>query len=353
MNYKKIFLTVFSLLLIFGFIAYSNVLEMAGSTTTEASAENEPLQEVDFNEITKAAAQFLESKQESIIMSPKEVFEKLVLNPDPNYYVIDLRDMEHFIQGSIVGAVNIPYGVSWQPEQIVKLPDDKKIILVCYSGHTASQTAAFWGMLGYDVAVLEDGMRGWLTNPDIIGTSPLACDPADFPVTTEPVVNVSTYDLPEINKEFQSLTELLVAQNEKFFTSGASSVIGTKTVLEDVIPALNDSFFILDIRKNEHYQAGYIQGAVNIPLDELIVLSNLQKIPTDKRVVVVCYTGHEAAIAARILNQLSYNAVPMLNGMSAWTYDEAIIGTEPINCTKVANLPTIVTRVEAEAAGAG
>ena len=40
---------------------------------------------------------------------------------------------------------------------------------------------------------------------------------------------------------------------------------------------------------------GHVPGAYNIPYKEIAKIANLEKLPTDKTIVVYCYTGHTAA----------------------------------------------------------
>jgi len=47
------------------------------------------------------------------------------------------------------------------------LPFDNEIIVVCYTGHTASQATALLNALGYDATALKYGMCGWCANTTI------------------------------------------------------------------------------------------------------------------------------------------------------------------------------------------
>jgi len=86
------------------------------------------------------------------------------------YFIVDLRDEESYEKGHIPGAINI----YWKDilDNLDKLPTDRKILLSCYVGHTASQVMVILKLLGYDVSVLKFGMgvspkadvkiEGWL-----------------------------------------------------------------------------------------------------------------------------------------------------------------------------------------------
>jgi rhodanese-related sulfurtransferase len=77
--------------------------------------------------------------------------------------------------------------------------------------------------------------------------------------------------------------------------------------------------FLLDVREVSEIEAnGYIPGAVNIPLRQL--LENLDKLPNlDVPIVVYCASGHRGGIALALLKGLGYTNVRNLNGgLGAW-----------------------------------
>lgn len=80
-----------------------------------------------------------------------------------DFYLLDLRRPEDYKKGHIPGAKNIFWMNILNPENIKKLPKDKKIVLYCYVGHTSSQVLVLLKLLGYDVVGLKFGM----------GTSPV------------------------------------------------------------------------------------------------------------------------------------------------------------------------------------
>jgi rhodanese-related sulfurtransferase len=82
--------------------------------------------------------------------------------------------------------------------------------------------------------------------------------------------------------------------------------------------------YILSLRKAEHYQLGHIPGAINIGITNLFAEENLAKLPYDKQIVVVCYTGHTASQATALLNALGYNATALKWGMCSWTTNSTV-----------------------------
>ena len=71
---------------------------------------------------------------------------------------------------------------------------------------------------------------------------------------------------------------------------------------------------IVDVRTGSEYQAGHIQGSINIPLDR--IRGEIEKIRgLNKPVITVCRSGTRSSIASNILKTAGIEAY---NG-GAWT----------------------------------
>jgi rhodanese-related sulfurtransferase len=83
----------------------------------------------------------------------------------PSVYVMDIRTTDRFNRGHVPGAVNIVFETVAKPENLAKLPTDgTPIVIVCNSGHTASEVAPLLSLLGYNAWVLKFGWMGWAAN---------------------------------------------------------------------------------------------------------------------------------------------------------------------------------------------
>ena len=58
---------------------------------------------------------------------------------------------------------------------------------------------------------------------------------------------------------------------------------------------------VVSVRAADDYALGHIAGAINIPWNQIANPENLAKLPTDKPIVVYCYTGHTGQVAATVL----------------------------------------------------
>lgn len=96
-----------------------------------------------------------------------EAVKEIIDSESDEYFILSVRQAEDFAKGHLPGAVNIPYGTGMQ-DSFADLPMDKKIIVYCYTGQTASQTVGILRLLGYEAYNMSFGMgsveteKGWL-----------------------------------------------------------------------------------------------------------------------------------------------------------------------------------------------
>ncbi|MHC1760644.1 MAG: rhodanese-like domain-containing protein [Negativicutes bacterium] len=262
-----------------------------------------------------------------LAIDAQAVYEKAVVNADSSYYLVDVRSDEHYAKHHIPGSVHIAYADTWRPNKTEFLPRDKKIVVIDYSGHSSSQVAALWSMMGFDAVAMKHGMAGWSKDKEVIGGSPIPCEPKNFAVVKD-AAPAGNHEFPALDIKSSTLQELLQLSAEN--ATGKTVVIQADDVLAKVTAK---NAFVLDVRATEHYNAGHIAGAVNIPFRSLMEEESLKKLSPSQQIIIVCYDGHAASQATRVLNQLGYNAVAMRDGMSLWTGDISVIGAKAIACT--------------------
>jgi len=73
---------------------------------------------------------------------------------------------------------------------------------------------------------------------------------------------------------------------------------------------------VLDVREDEEWAAGHIDGAVHIPMG--LVPSRLDELPEADPLYVMCRGGGRSARVAAWLNQNGYDAVNVGGGLGAW-----------------------------------
>lgn len=101
---------------------------------------------------------------------------------------------------------------------------------------------------------------------------------------------------------------------------------------------------ILDIRSAEDYGKGHIKGAVNLPWGKAIS-DNLTKIPSDKPLMVYCYTGQTAGQAVATLNIAGFDARSVNLGWNLGI--SKVEGVADVTVTEATTVDADVTTISA------
>lgn len=82
---------------------------------------------------------------------------------------------------------------------------------------------------------------------------------------------------------------------------------------------------IIDVREPEEFASGHVEGAVNIPLDQLLAGSKqLVGARKDTEIVLYCRTGNRSALAKNILE--SYGFTKIINGLNKQHIEAGLYG---------------------------
>jgi len=88
---------------------------------------------------------------------------KEITNGNKKLFLLDVRKPKDYASGHIEGATNIFWKDLFSSNNIDRLPCPKHnpsitIVVICYVGHTASQTLVLLRLLGFKAIVLKYGM---------------------------------------------------------------------------------------------------------------------------------------------------------------------------------------------------
>jgi rhodanese-related sulfurtransferase len=243
-------------------------------------------------------------------------------------FIVSVRSAEHYALGHIPGAVNIPWKELAKPENLAKLPTDRQIVTYCYTGHTGQVAATILNLLGYDVTNLKYGMMGWTKNDEVLVATRFGpdTDQRDYPLETEPNEATETYPYPDLDTGESDPAEIVRAAADAYLSSDAAPTISADALFDN----LNDGDtsndpVVLSVRSSDHYALGHVKTAINIPWSQIANPENLAKLPTDRQIVVYCYTGHTGQVATTVLAVLGYDAVNLKYGMMGWTADDEVL----------------------------
>ena len=87
-------------------------------------------------------------------------------------------------------------------------------------------------------------------------------------------------------------------------------------VLQVAAASVPEGAWLLDVREDEEWAAGYAPGACHIPLGELG--ARAAEVPQDQAVYVICRSGGRSARAAQALAAAGWQAINVAGGMQDW-----------------------------------
>ncbi len=94
----------------------------------------------------------------------------------------------------------------------------------------------------------------------------------------------------------------------------------------------------IDVRKTYEWDAGHIEGAVHITLQE--VPGRFEELDSSRPVIVTCQVGQRSALAANFLRQQGFDAHNLEGGLEAWVQEGLpLVGSEDDSGDVVAGRP--------------
>ena len=103
------------------------------------------------------------------------------------------------------------------------------------------------------------------------------------------------------------------------FESRLRSVGAAAISAQDLIRLMNQGALVLDIRKPDEFAAGHVNGAKQLPSDQILTAGDTFKRFKEKPVIVYCDSGSLAAAAVRQLNSQGFTkAFTLRGGFAAW-----------------------------------
>lgn len=181
--------------------------------------------------------------------------------------VLDTRDSDAFGGGHIPGAINVDlYGGQFATRASWVIPDGRPVALVLETPDDLKRAVANLEAAG------QSSVEGYLLG----GMS--AWDSSGRPIETLRQASV------------KEIVERLQAGDR--------------------------SFTLLDVRENSEWRESHIEGAIHIPFHQLS--KNLDRVPSNKPVAVICGSGKRSSIAGSLLRAEGFDAMNISGGMSAW-----------------------------------
>ena len=237
-----------------------------------------------------------------------------LINAQQAPYIIDIRGANDYALGHVPGAVNVPAAdlLSHVEANVSSATDD--IVVVCYSGQSAAFGTSLLKLAGYSNAKsLLFGMTSWHSDFDSWSGN-VSNYYFTFLETTENS-KPAEGDLEEINTGFENGEDILNARIDAMYTAG----FGAYAIDATMVTNNPSNYYIVNYWPNSEYlNPGHIPGAYNyVPGQSLTLATDLKTLPTDKTIVVYCYTGQTSAFVSAYLGVLGYDVKSLKFGANS------------------------------------
>ena len=255
------------------------------------------------------------------IKSPEAVHTMLAAG---KVYVIDVRLPDAYESGHIESAVNVQLGDVRAHIDATDLTAYDEISIVCYTGQSASWLTSILQLAGYkDVYSMKWGMSGWHSDFDY-WTGNLNNDKATL-FTADVTEKGPEGDLPILTTGFETGADIFEAR----YTAAIADGFGVAGISQADVYANLGNYYIINYWPNAEYlDPGHIEGAMQYtPNVDLTLDAALKTLPTDKTVVVYCYTGQNSARIAAYLRIMGYDAKTLKFGANSMIREEMPKGT--------------------------
>ena len=186
--------------------------------------------------------------------------------------------------------------------------------------HSASHASYYPGGIPMSIKVLFEKNNGKLLGAQIVGYD--GVDKRIDILSTAIRAGMTVYDLEKLELAYAPpFSSAKDPVNIAGFT--ASNILKNNCSIfhwNEVDSINKDSGILLDVREEAEFQLGTINGAINIPLDEL--RGRLNELPKEKTIFIFCQVGLRGYLAARILTQKGFDARNLSGGLK--TYKMAV-----------------------------
>ena len=118
------------------------------------------------------------------------------------------------------------------------------------------------------------------------------------------------------------LAALLLAGCSAYSSSPAQEAPGYKQIDQDTakqMMLLDDGHVIVDVRRQDEYDAGHIPGAILIPNESIVDEQPAELPDLDQIILIYCRTGNRSKQAAQKLANMGYTNVYEFGGINTWT----------------------------------
>jgi rhodanese-related sulfurtransferase len=253
--------------------------------------------------------------------APKVIAASAVAPNLADYKVIDIRGADAFNAKHIDGAVNVSLA-NIKTYAEANLSKTDKILVACYTGQSAGHAVLVLNLLGYDAYSLKWGMSCADSSLDRWTANCISSYAGSF-TTTATAINAAG-EYPTLDTGKKTGEEILAARVDTLLLKKGFRSISAADVL-----ANPSDYYIVNYFSEDDYLGlgacppGHINGAYQYtPKSSLKSTAQLKNLPTDKPIVVYCWTGQTSSQVTAFLNILGYEAYSLRAGVNGMVHDQ-------------------------------
>lgn len=236
-----------------------------------------------------------------------------------NVHIIDVRPLDAYREGHIQHSIHVrPSQILDHFEQVIDPGSFDLIVLVCENAMTSAYVNSVLLMLGYNnVLTLRYGLSSW--DSDIADGNWLGAmsDHMEGRLVFQDNPKGPAGDLPAITTGETNGYRILRARARKVLQE---HIPGSMVSINELMERPED-FYIINYWPRALYEAGHLPGAIQYtPKSSLHSNQYIHTLPTDKPIVLYCFTGHHSAYVTPFLRMLGYDAYNLPYGANSFIH---------------------------------
>jgi rhodanese-related sulfurtransferase len=215
-------------------------------------------------------------------ISPRQVSSALAKMNDGVTYLIDVRSEREYESGHMPGSLNVSGGQAVQRADDFVAVRNARIIFISNESVRAVMSAYWYRQMGFsNVSVLQDGLRAWSEGGGKLETGPQPNEPLGIKVAKQ---GARWIDANNLHQKMRSISAL-----------------------------------ILDVGTSLEFESSHVPGARWISRGWIEVKLPERFPDRNQTIAVSCPNGRQSIFAARVLGEMGYTDVSILDGgVRAW-----------------------------------
>lgn len=111
-----------------------------------------------------------------------------------------------------------------------------------------------------------------------------------------------------------------------FFSCDSAQIINKISPTDFLILNDKEDIQLIDVRRLDEYNNGYIEGAVNIDFYKSTFIDSINMLDKSKTTVVYCKSGNRSSKSALMMKSLGFETIYDLNeGMNGWLGNRYVV----------------------------